>query len=317
PQGGHGRSRALPRPVPEALVVEERYDAIVIGSGFGGAMAAKVLVDAGWSVLMLERGDWVARGAQNWASEGVGPLTRHYSAESRTFHCVGGPSVFYGGVAFRFRAQDFEHTPEIAGDSGACWPWSSRDLEPYYTEAERILRVAGTAGADPTEGPRTSPYPQRPAALAVISQRIDRAARDLGCRPFPLPLAINYSRDSGRPACVRCGTCDGFACAIGAKNDLASVVLRPLVRRGLELRAKTLVTGLITARGRVTGIAAIDGETGRATTYRAGVVVLAAGAMASPRLLLASGLSSHNPAGHLVGRYLMRHYNEIVFGIFP
>jgi choline dehydrogenase-like flavoprotein len=296
---------------------EEQYDAIVIGSGFGGAMAARVLIDAGWSVLMLERGDWVRRGPENWASEGVGPLTPHYSIESRTFHCVGGPSVFYGGVAFRFRAQDFEHTPEIVGDSGACWPWSYRDLEPYYTEAEYLLGVAGTEGADPKERERTAPYPQRPAALAPVSMRIERAARELGCRPFPLPLAINYSRDPDRPICVRCGTCDGFACAIGAKNDLATVVLRPLIRRGLGLKAKTIVTGLLAARGRVRGVTAIDRETGRTTTYRARAVVLAAGAMASPRLLLSSGLCSHNSAGHLVGRYLMRHHNEIVFGVFP
>ena len=56
---------------------DEWYDAIVIGSGFGGAMAAHVLVKAGWSVLMLERGDWVARGARNWSPDGVGPLTPH------------------------------------------------------------------------------------------------------------------------------------------------------------------------------------------------------------------------------------------------
>ena len=296
---------------------EERYDAIVIGSGFGGAMAAHALIDAGLSVLMLERGDWVARGPENWASEGVGPLTPHYSTASRTFHCVGGPSVFYGGVAFRFRAGDFDHTPEIAGDSGACWPWSYRDLEPYYTEAEQLLGVAGAAGADPTESERSGPYPQRPATLAPISKRIECAARELGCRPFPLPLAINYSRDSSRQACVRCGTCDGFACAIGAKNDLATVVLRPLIRRGLELRTNSLVTRLTTTRGRVAGVVAIDRDTGRTTTYRARAVLLAAGALASPRLLLASGLCPLNSAGHLVGRYLMRHYNEIVFGIFP
>ena len=296
---------------------EERYDAIVIGSGFGGAMAAHALIDAGWSVLMLERGDWVSRGAHNWMPDGVGPLTPHYSIESRTFHCVGGPSVFYGGVALRFRARDFEHAAEIAGASGASWPWGYGDLEPYYTEAEQLLGVAGTAGADPTEAERSAAYPQRPADLAPVSRRIERAARELGCRPFPLPLAINHSRDSGRPSCVSCGTCDGFACAIGAKNDLATAVLRPLMRRGLDLRANTVVTRLIAARGRVTGVVGVDRETGRTTTYRAGAVLLAAGALASPQLLLASGLSPLNPAGHLVGRYLMRHYNEIVFGIFP
>ncbi|HJX86560.1 MAG TPA: FAD-dependent monooxygenase, partial [Gemmatimonadales bacterium] len=58
------------------------FDAIVVGSGFGGALAAKVLVEAGWRVLMLERGRWVARGPENWTPEGVGQLTEHYSLEA-------------------------------------------------------------------------------------------------------------------------------------------------------------------------------------------------------------------------------------------
>ncbi|MEO7986825.1 MAG: GMC family oxidoreductase [Gemmatimonadales bacterium] len=296
---------------------EEPYDAIVIGSGFGGAMTAHVLVEAGWSVLMLERGDWVERGASNWAAENVGPLTEHYSADFRTFHCVGGPSVFYGGVAFRFRPEDFEHTPEIAGRSGARWPWNYGELEPYYSEAEQLLSVAGTAGADPTEGSRSRPYPQPPAALAPVSERIGRAARELGCTPFPLPLAINHTRRPGRMTCVACGTCDGFACAIEAKNDLATVILRPLQRRGLELRAGSVVSRLIASRGRVTGVEAVDTSTFRTTRYRAGAVILAAGALATPHLLLASGLARLNPAANAIGRYLMRHNNQIVFGVFP
>jgi choline dehydrogenase-like flavoprotein len=236
---------------------DQAYDAIVIGSGFGGAMAAHVLVEAGWSVLMLERGDWVAREARNWSVEAVGPLTPHYSTESPyrlmddagdttagAFHCVGGPSVFYGGVAFRFRAEDFEHDPEIAGNSGARWPWTYAELEPYYAEAERILGVAGEAGVDPTEPGRSTPYPQPPMELAPISRRVERAARELGCQPFRLPLAINHTERPGRTACVACGTCDGFACAVGAKNDLATVVVQPLLRGGLHLRTNAVAARL-------------------------------------------------------------------------
>ena len=108
---------------PGWAAADTSHDAIVIGSGFGGAMAARVLIEAGWSVLMLERGDWVERSAESWSAGAVGPLTPHYSTESPyhlkddsgdtnvgAFHCVGGPSVFYGGVAFRFRAEDFEST---------------------------------------------------------------------------------------------------------------------------------------------------------------------------------------------------------------
>lgn len=309
---------------------DDWYDAIVIGSGFGGAMTARVLVEAGWSVLMLERGDWVTRNQQNWSPDEVGLLTSHYSTESPyrviredrerkagAFHCVGGPSVFYGGVAFRFRAEDFEHDPEICGASGAGWPWSYPEIEPYYSEAEEILGVAGEAGVDPTEPARSAPHPHKPARLAPVSRRIEHAARKLGHRPFALPLAINYASTSGRNACVGCGTCDGFACAVGAKNDLATVVIGPLLRRGLHLRTNAVATRLTAERGRVTAVEVRNRNSGRTTVYRAHTIVLAAGALASPHLLLASGLHRFNPAGHVIGRYLMRHYNDIVFGIFP
>lgn len=309
---------------------QEWYDAIVIGSGFGGAMAAHVLVEAGWSVLMLERGDWVKRSRDNWSAEGVGPLTPHYSTDALyrvieiggatqagAFHCVGGPSVFYGGVAFRFRAEDFELNPEISGSSGAGWPFSYAEIEPFYSEAETILGVAGESGVDPTEPPRSTSYSQQPAALSPISRRIQQAARDLGCRPFSLPLAINHHPTPARKACVACGTCDGFACAIGAKNDLATVVVEPLLQRGLALRTNAVVTRLVAHQGRVAAIEAIDRHTGQTTVYRAHKVILAAGALASPHLLLASGLHRLNPGGHVVGRYLLRHYNKIVFGVFP
>lgn len=309
---------------------QQEYDAIVIGSGFGGAMTAHVLVEAGWSVLLLERGDWVTRSPDNWSPNGVGPLTSHFSTEAPyrvievggateagAFHCVGGPSVFYGGVAFRFRAEDFEHDPEISGASGAHWPFTYTDLEPFYVEAEKILGVAGESGVDPTEPTRSSPYPYQPGPLAPISRRIGHAAQELGCRPFCLPLAINHSRTPARKACVGCDTCDGFACAIKAKNDLATVVVEPLLLRGLNLRTNAVVTRLSSRQGRITSVEVMDRESGQRQVCRSQVVILAAGALASPHLLLASGLQRLNPGGHVVGRYLMRHYNKIVFGLFP
>ncbi len=314
----------------EWLATDKSYDAIVIGSGFGGAMAARVLVESGWSVLMLERGDWVERSGQSWSTDAVGQLTPHYSAESPyhlrddagdadvgAFHCVGGPSVFYGGVALRFRAEDFEHDPEIAGTSAACWPFTYAAIEPYYSKAEQVLGVAGESGIDPTEPWRSVPYAHAPTELAHISRRIEGAAQELGCSPFPLPLAINHSPSPGRNSCIRCGTCDGFACAIEAKNDIATVVVQPLLQRGLQLRPNTVVTRLSAAGGRVTEVHAVDRLSGRTLRYKGGTILLAAGALASPQLILASGLQRLNPAGHVVGRYLMRHYNEIVFGIFP
>jgi choline dehydrogenase-like flavoprotein len=305
------------------------YDALIIGSGFGGMMAAHTLVLAGQRVLMLERGDWVRRSPRNWQGDQVGLLGDHYITDSPylvyddsgrsfagAFSCVGGPSVFYGGVALRFRAEDFESNPDLDNGSGAAWPYSYADLEPYYTSAERIIGVAGVAGADPTEPWRSGDYAERPGPLAPVSARIADAARSLGFHPFALPLAINYGAARQRNACISCGTCDGFACAIGAKNDLATSVLPELIERGLELRPRTVALRILADRGMVTGVVAVDTGTNEQSIYRAKRVVLAAGALASPHLILASGLHRYNPGGHVVGRYLMRHLNRIVFGAF-
>lgn len=292
-------------------------------------MAAHALVRRGLRVLMLERGGWVDRGPHNWSAEGTFEASPHYSQETPfrvqddgrprlagTCACVGGASVFYGGVSLRLREQDFQPHPEIVRDSDARWPVGYSTLEPYYGEAERLLDVAGTGGDDPTEPPRSTPYPQPPGRLSGISGRLAAAAQELGLSPFRLPLAINYGPDSGRPRCVRCGTCDTFPCAIEAKNDLATKLLPDLIRAGLELRANTVVTRLIAAEGRMTEVECQDGETGRRYRERARVYILSAGALASPHLLLASGLQALNPGGHVVGRYLMRHCSGIVFGAF-
>jgi len=303
-------------------------DAIVIGSGFGGAGVAHSLVEAGRSVLMLERGDWVHRGPENWLPASAGMLTEHYSrespvrvhtdwgtAEQGAYYLVGGPSVYYGGVSLRFREGDFTPDSAMLGESGAEWPLRYADLEPWYTRAEVLLGIAGVAGEDPTEPPRSAPFPQAPGPLARISERLAGAARSLGLRPFRLPLAINYD-PSGRARCVACATCDGFACAISAKNDLATTILPALVARGMMLRTGVVVTRLVEEAGRITAVLGRDRATGEPLRWQAEQVILSAGAVASPQLLLASGLERRNPAGHHVGRYLQRHRNAVVFGLF-
>ncbi|MDP2496637.1 MAG: GMC family oxidoreductase [Candidatus Palauibacterales bacterium] len=305
------------------------YDVVVVGSGFGGTLAAGPLVDAGLDVLLVERGPWVPRGPHNWDPDGTLEVTPYHSADGRraggpgrggevaTTACVGGPSVFYGGVSFRFREEDFDPGPEITGDSGARWPLGYRDLRPHYARAERILGVTGRAGDDPTEPPREGPYPAEPGELSAVSRGLAETARGMGLRPFRLPLAINRGQDGGRTSCVDCNTCDTFACAVGAKNDLAVSVLPDLIRRGLELRPNTAVTDLDAAGGRVREVELVDRRTAVRSSVSARAVVLAAGALGTPRLLMASGLRDRNLAGGAVGRYLTRHCSAIAFGFFP
>jgi choline dehydrogenase-like flavoprotein len=308
------------------------YDLLVIGSGFGGTMAAAPAVFAGRRVLMIEAGGWVARGPDNWGPAGFADATpsynRDYPIDVRsggrtsplgTYLNVGGASVFYGGVAMRMREADFHPDPQIDQQSGARWPYGYADLEPFYTEAERLLEVAGDTGADPTDPPRSAPFPQAPGPLAPISTRLADAARALDLHPFRLPLAINYMPGAGRTPCPACGTCDGYACAVQAKNDLATVLLPRLQRAGLELAINTAAVRInVNDDGRrVTGVTAMRRPSGDIVTFEARAVVVAAGAIATPRLLLASGLEALNPAGDAIGRYLMRHCNAVVLGVFP
>jgi choline dehydrogenase-like flavoprotein len=309
--------------------VHPEFDLIVIGSGFGGAMAAMPAVLAGRRVLMIERGGRVTRGPENWGPSGFFSLSCAYSGDGTykvasddgpgelgSIACVGGASVFYGGVALRLRERDFEPDENIDADSGAAWPYSYPDLEPYYARVEQMLGVAGQAGADPTEPPRSTGYPQPPAGLAPISSRIADAARGLGLQPFPLPLAINYASNGTRRACERCGTCDGFACAVSAKNDIATTIIPDLERQGMSLVANTIAVRLVRDGRRVAGVECVDPQTLEPRTFRARTVVLAAGALATPHLLLGSGLDRSNPAGDRIGRYLMRHCNAVLMGVF-
>jgi choline dehydrogenase-like flavoprotein len=315
------------------------WDAVVIGSGFGGALAAHPLVDAGLSVAMLERGDRVRRGGRSWSPESAGVLTPHYSTgaaywfrRSRddrsphdashrdqpvgAFFCVGGQSIFYGGVSLRFREHDFEPDAELAGDSAAAWPIGYHDLEPHYSEVERLLGVTGVDNDDPTDPPRTGAYRFVPDPLTPFSARIAAAATSLGLRPFRIPVAFNRDPASNRPTCISCNTCDCFACAIGAKNDLAVTVLPDLLDRGMQLWPGSVVLRVLTKRGRAVGVECVDRVSRRAFVVRADRVILAAGTLATPQLLLASGLARFNPAGDLIGRYLTRHYNTAVVGVF-
>jgi choline dehydrogenase-like flavoprotein len=304
------------------------YDAIIIGSGFGGACVAYPLLRAGWRVLMIERGEWLTRGPENWRPEAVCDLSRQYDSstpyhvtgeqrrQAGSVHCVGGASVFYGGVSLRYREADF--TPTSAErQAGACWPFSYGELEPYYAAAEQMLGVAGQSGSDPTEPFRSAPYPNRLPPLSRIGQRIADAAERSGHQPYRLPLAINYAGNAARNACIRCSTCDCYPCAVAAKNDVASALLPGLIAAGLELITGTSALRIRVNGRRATGVDCVHVATHTPTHYSARHIISAAGALATPHLLLASGLGQHHGSGTMIGRMLMRHANAVVFGIFP
>lgn len=293
------------------------HDAIIVGSGFGGAFAALALTEAGLRVLLLERGQPVARDQADWDPQQIllgdryrsaAPVqVRQYGATSYKdmYHheVVGGSSVFYGGASLRMRPQDL-----------ADWPVAYEDLEPHYTRAEQLLGVHGRDGADPMEPPRSQPYPHVSVALSAPALRIRRAAQALGHEPFALPMALNFS-DESRPLCIACNTCDGFPCRIEAKNDVTATVLRQAQAQGLEIRAGVVAQRLV-FDGHMTRHIECISTRGEQHTFSAPRFIIAAGALQTPALLLRSGLDQTTPGGRWIGRRLMRHCNAVVTGVF-
>jgi choline dehydrogenase-like flavoprotein len=176
--------------------------------------------------------------------------------------------------------------------------------------------VHGARGEDPDDPPASGPYP-RPAISdepRIAQLRADLAAA--GLHPFSLPNGILI--DEARPhlsACVRCATCDGYPCLVNGKADAAVICVEPALRHSnVTLRTGARVTRVDTdPSGRSVSRVVVDRD-GEREEYTADVVVLAAGAINSAALLLASASDRHpdglgNGSGH-VGRHLMLHNNS-------
>jgi len=306
------------------------YDIIIIGSGAGGGALAYALRNSGLRVLILERGGFLPREAENWQPDAV-IRDKRYQADDAwidadsgqpfrpgTYYFVGGNTKMYGAAFPRFRVRDFEALEHEEGTSPA-WPLRYADLEPYYTEAERLMWVHGAQGEDSTEPPRSTPYPfphipHEPYAAGQIER-----LRAQGFHPFSLPMGLDL-RPGGR--CIRCETCDGFPCKLHAKADAEICLVRPALRvPTVHLQTHTLARRLLTDP---TGkrITAVEVEhDGEVSVLRSDQYVLACGATHSPALLLRSASDAHPNglanASDLVGRNYMAHINSTLIAIDP
>ncbi len=314
-------------------ITKKHWDAIIIGTGFGGSMTALRLANAGMDVLMLERGDWVVRDDSVWDVRSI-LIDRNYKAPSPydadawvgrsevyPDMAVGGNSIFYGAASLRLREFDFEarsHYGKIADDLELVdWPIAYSDLAPYYDQVEHLLGVAGVAGQDPFEPPRNIDFCQEPAPYSTPARLLAETGRKMGLSPFPLPLAINYGQDPKRENCIHCTTCDLFPCKISAKNDLSVTVLPEALAQGAKLRPNTVAAKLLKKESRITGVECVDRKSGERFALKSDVCIVSGGGVASARLLQLSGLQNSPRNGDLIGRYLLRHCNGVVIGMFP
>ncbi|HEU0335569.1 MAG TPA: GMC family oxidoreductase, partial [Gaiellaceae bacterium] len=251
------------------------YDVIVIGSGAGGGTLAHRLAPTGLRVLILERGDYVRREPENWSSREVFVKARYKTKEEWLdrdgvpFHpgqhyYVGGQTKFYGSILFRLRERDFGEVRHHGGVSPA-WPLSYDDFEPYYAEAERLYHVHGEQGADPTEAPRSGPYPYPAVSHEPRIRRLHDDFRRAGLNPFPLPVGVLLDEQNPeKSACVRCSRLDGFPCLVDGKADAHVCAIRPALEHdNVTLLTRTKVERLETgADGRTVTrvVAERDGE---------------------------------------------------------
>jgi choline dehydrogenase-like flavoprotein len=294
---------------------------VIIGSGMGGATTALALARRDVDLLVLERGERLPREPENWSPHAVFVDRRYRSAdawldggghsfEPGVHYVVGGNTKVYGASLPRFREHDFGTVEHEDGVSPA-WPFSYADLEPYYGEAEHIYGVHGTIGEDPTEPWRSTAFPY--PALEHEPYVAELAARLRAQGVSPSANAMGVDRQAGG-TCIRCGTCDGFPCKLGAKNDAETCGVDPALATGnARLATGVRVRRIVLDPGgrRVDHLVAEDRDGQMKVT--GAKFVLAAGAVNSAALLLASdGLANSSDQ---VGRNFMMHNNAHIVAV--
>ena len=293
-------------------------DFIIIGSGIGGATLAYALAPTGANIVILERGDFLRdspeardlsaifkRGHFRSSEMWLDPKGHAFSPGN--FYNVGGNSKFYGAVMYRYRESDFAARDLPEGPTFA-WPFVYDELEPWYGKAEALYQVRCSDGIDPTDPPRSTPFPHEPVPyepqIADAAERLER----LGMHPSPLPMSVDRDKWLARSATPWDGVPDTHTGKIDAETGpLDAALAHPNVRLVTGAHVTRLVTD---ASGkRIEAVQYVQG--GEERSLSGDRIVLATGAVNSAILLQKSenparsgGLANSSGA---VGRYFMNH----------
>ena len=280
----------------------ERFDAVVVGSGAGGGVVAGELADSGRRVLLLELGPhrtaadftrWEAKATHElwWplrfalidgGAGGAMPLLAG--------RCVGGTTTINTKVALRAHEKDLAKWHEaggLTGESGS--PFGPSDLAPHYDRVEMRLGVRERIDW------RKSVHTVEPGFRALGS----------GLQPVQSYTDAN---------CMSCGSCLQGCPTNAGKSTLNTYIHDAWAAGRLELRADARVERIVIECGEARGVEYVDGA-GTLHRVDAGVVVVAAGTLNTPQLLIRSGLPD-SPSSRLVGRNLGFHPVRLVFGLF-
>ena len=331
---------------------QKHVNVVVVGAGPGGGIAAKELSEAGLTVVLFERGreqGFLDHDNDELLSQRTTVLDNAYGPDkdrhrrvleladgssrivlaneggyNNVAATVGGGTLSYGAMAWRFMPQDFKMKSTYGSIEGATledWPISYEDIEPYYEKAEWEWGVSGDMSGNPFTPPRNKGYPNPAFEYNKEGRLLYQTTSSMGLHPFPIPM-LRLSRPfDGRGACIHNRTCVGFACPSGAKSGAQNVVIpKALATGNCELRTKSFVYKItMNNQGRATGVEYFDADNVR-HAQTADLVIVSSSATETARLLLNSHTQQF-PEGlgnryDWVGRNLQGHAYSGSFGLF-
>jgi choline dehydrogenase-like flavoprotein len=330
----------------------KQYDAVIVGSGAGGGMAAYVLSKEGLSVCLVEAGDmydpqknitqlknpWDSprRGASTkfrpfgdfdacyygWDIDGE-PFTKAEGTKWDWWRArmLGGRTNHWGRISLRFGPKDFKRK-SIDG-LGDDWPIGYEDIKPYYDKIDKLIGIFGT-----NEGLENDPDgfflpPPKPRLHELM---IKNAATTSGVKVIPSRLSIltkKIESTTDRGVCFYCGQCNRNCSMAKADFSSTNVLIYPALKTGkVDIIANAMAREVLTGKdGLATGVSYINKDDMQEYTVNGSIVIVAASACESARLLLNSKSDRH-PNGlannsNVVGKYLHDSTGAALGGFLP